>query len=233
VAEQLMRDPSRHLGAKRTEYLLPMRAIRTTAPYRRAKKARRREETSIRGIIIGMKHEIGGREIPLDSLTLQGIEAREEGGVRLDKWGRTHSDRSVWRSFLAGFALACAFVAGPARAAEVTGGELFPATPGVGPTVACTEPTTQGDGRPLGATLALGGLAGCFAAIKDNANVVAWEGWLRPPVPSGGARHDFGANLPLDVTRYPVAISCACYNAMGWSPSAVGRVSLVLIREGE
>lgn len=126
-----------------------------------------------------------------------------------------------------------ALVASTAHAAEVTGGELFPATPGVGPTVACTEPTTQGDGRPLGATLAAGGLAGCFAKITDNANVVAWEGWLRPPVPSGGARHDFGDHLPAEIARYPVAISCACYNAMGWGPSAVGRVSLVLIRAGE
>lgn len=223
---------SRHLGAKRTADLAPMRAIRTTAPYRRVRKERRREETSLRGIIIGMKHEIGGREIPLDSLTLQRGEALDRG-IRSDEHGRTHSDRSAWRSFLAGFAFACALIAGPARAADVVGGELFPSTPGVGPTVACTEPTTQGDGRPLGATLATGGLAGCFAKITDNAGALAWEGWLRPPAPSGGARHDFGAHLPGDVTRYPVAISCACYNAMGWSQSAVGRVSLVLIREGE
>jgi hypothetical protein len=208
-----------------------MRAIRTTAPYRRVRKERRREETSLRGIIIGMKHEIGGRAIPLDSLTLQGIEARE-AGIRGDKYGRTHADRATWRSFLFGFSLACALVASNARAAEVTGGELFPSTPGVGPTVACTEPTTQGDGRPLGATIATGGLAGCFAKITDNAGAVAWEGWLRPPAPSGGARHDLGEHLPTDISRYPVSLSCACFNAMGWSPSAIGRVSLVLIKEG-
>lgn len=170
-------------------------------------------------------------ETPVNHWSAQRDEARGNN-IRCDVRGRTSDDMTSWRRFLRGWLFVVLVVASNAYAAEVTGGEMFPATPGIGPTVACTEPTTQSDGRPLGATLAAGGLAGCFTKITDNANAVVWEGWLRPPVPSGGARHDLGEYLPTDISRYPVSLSCACFNAMGWGPSAVGRVSLVLIKEG-
>lgn len=162
----------------------------------------------------------------------QRCDEREEGdGNRhtpgVDGWGRSRSDRAAWRAFQSGFIVALFVAAQIASAADPV--PLAPATPGLSPLLACTEPTKDQAGNPLGIQRGpdRNGLLGCYASLTSAGKTI-WESWLKPDSEGGGKRHELGAFLPKDVSAYPVDVGCVCFGRVGWGFPARGRVGLAL-----
>ena len=192
-----------------------------------------------RGQIGFMRHEGTGGPV-LDSLGLQLQEAREvypRNGKHTvdgyDQHGRSKPERRAWRLFLGGWCLLLALLGGLLDASAQAVDLASPSSPGLTPTLACVEPTTDEGGRPLGTVVGgrSNGLLGCFAAVQVG-SVNVWESWLKPDSERGGKRHELGDALPTYTGSYPVTVACVCYGRAGgtpqWGKPAKGRVSIYL-----
>ena len=221
-------DRSRHFGRARKGG-----SIGKVRPVGRQPRKRERRERKV----VGKRGEVYADpedRYMVTELLAQQLEAREAGdGVRqtpgVDDWGRTRADRAAWRSFLAGFSVALALVAG--RAAAQGFEATPPGRPSVEPTMHLLEPTTDSGGHPLGTS----------RDGKDNSLVACWyavgdaSGWVPASGPAGGGRRPLAQHLPRAINEYPVSVAVGCINrigpgGVGWSEPWSGRATLTVIK---